>query len=178
MASVFGHAISSLAISSFFDLDKKQATKIIVIAVLCAAIPDADIVMFRFGIPYSHPFGHRGFTHSLTFALIFSLLMRWIFFRNVRWRSKKGWMLFVLFFISTASHGILDAMTTGGRGIAFFGPFHNKRYFLPWRVIQVSPLHASQFFTSWGWAVIKSEALWIGLPSVVILFLNRMRKRR
>ena len=178
MASIFGHALSSLAITSCFGVSKKQVTKVAIVAVLCAVIPDADIIMFRFGIPYSHPFGHRGFSHSLFFAVLFALGMRWLFFRGVARGSKTGWLLFILFFICTASHGILDAMTTGGRGIAFFGPFYNERFFLPWRVIQVSPLHASQFFSSWGLAVIKSEAIWIGLPSLAILFFNRLRAKQ
>jgi hypothetical protein len=34
-------------------------------------------------------------------------------------------------FLATASHGILDAFTDGGRGIAFFAPFGTERYFFP-----------------------------------------------
>lgn len=31
-------------------------------------------------------------------------------------------------------------LTDGGLGVAFFSPFDNKRYFLPWRPIRVSPI--------------------------------------
>jgi hypothetical protein len=34
-------------------------------------------------------------------------------------------------FLATAGHGLLDAMTNGGLGLAFFSPFDNHRYFLP-----------------------------------------------
>ncbi len=68
-------------------------------------------------------------------------------------------------------------MTTGGKGVAFFSPFDNGRYFLPWRMIQVSPIGMDDFFGKWGIAVIKSEILWIALPVLLLAFLfNRLRK--
>ena len=33
-------------------------------------LPDADVIGFRFGISYADAFGHRGFSHSLAFALL------------------------------------------------------------------------------------------------------------
>jgi len=69
----------------------------------------------------------------------------------------------------TASHSLLDAMTTGGLGVAFFSPFENARYFLPWRPIQVSPMGFKKFFSEWGLEVIKSELIWIGIPFVLML---------
>jgi inner membrane protein len=33
--------------------------------------------------------------------------------------------------VATASHGILDAFTNGGLGVAFFAPFDKTRYFFP-----------------------------------------------
>jgi inner membrane protein len=38
------------------------------------------------------------------------------------------------------SHGVLDAMTTGGLGAALMWPFTTARYFLPWRPIPVAPI--------------------------------------
>jgi hypothetical protein len=35
-----------------------------------AMAPDLDVWAFRLGIPYQAPLGHRGFTHSLAFALV------------------------------------------------------------------------------------------------------------
>jgi membrane-bound metal-dependent hydrolase YbcI (DUF457 family) len=32
--------------------------------------PDLDVIAFRFGIPYSAPFGHRGAAHSILVALV------------------------------------------------------------------------------------------------------------
>ena len=56
-------------------------------------------------------------------------------------RGKRGhsFMKLAIFFAAiTASHGLFDAMTNGGLGVAFFAPLDNARYFLPWRPIPVS----------------------------------------
>ena len=75
---------------------------------------------------------------------------------------------FLLIFLSAASHGLLDAMTTGGLGVAFFSPFSNERYFLPWRVILVSPIGVSAFFSGRGLRVLQSELLWIWIPCAAL----------
>ena len=165
MASVFGHAV--LALGAFY-ISPKSRMKILgvaVIGVVCSALPDADVLTFRYGIPYEHMFGHRGFTHSIFFAFMLSLTLVAIRF-NKRSLRNSIW-LFLFYFFCTASHGVLDAMTTGGRGIAFFAPFSAERYFLPWRFIQVSPMSASRFFSDWGIAVLKSEFVFIAIPVFV-----------
>ena len=69
-----------------------------------------------------------------------------------------------------------DAMTTGGLGVAFFSPFDNSRYFFPWRPIKVSPIGIGKFFTMRGIQVLKSELLWIGLPSIVFITIANIFK--
>lgn len=73
------------------------------------------------------------------------------------------------FFLATASHGFLDAMTNGGLGVAFFSPFNNVRYFLPWRPIRVSPIGVTRFFSHRGLEVVQSELLWIWLSSAPLI---------
>ncbi len=60
-------------------------------------------------------------------------------------------------------------MTNGGRGVAFFSPFLSTRYFLPFRPLEVSPLDVGAFFTQRGVEVLKSEMVWIWLPSAVLV---------
>jgi inner membrane protein len=99
-------------------------------------------------------------------------------------RLPKRWtrfLLFFYFFIVTASHGALDAMTDGGLGIAFFAPFDNTRYFFPFRPIKVSPIGLS-FFSARGLDVIWSELLWLCVPAAIIagavLFHRKLRRSR
>jgi len=78
-----------------------------------------------------------------------------------------------------ASHGVLDAMTNGGLGLAFFAPFDNTRYFFPFRPIEVSPLSVDAFFSASGAAILTNEFLWIWLHWLFItalLFIGRLRQ--
>jgi inner membrane protein len=81
-------------------------------------------------------------------------------------------------FLATASHGVLDAMTNGGLGVAFFSPFDNRRYFLPWRPVRVSPIAVTRFFTPRGLAILQSELLWIWLPAILLASLVWMLRRK
>lgn len=173
MASLFGHAFVSIALSTSF---KKQTFKLVLLAIICTIIPDADVIGFQFGVAYESFWGHRGFSHSLVFALLFGFLVTVIFYRKVL-LSKKGIILIIFFFLCTASHSILDAMTTGGYGVAFLSPFNDTRYFFPFRSIKVSPLGVANFFSQRGLKVIQSELIWIGIPSVIYVLITFIIKK-
>ncbi|MFN3404368.1 MAG: metal-dependent hydrolase [Cytophagaceae bacterium] len=166
MASIFGHALAGIGIAR--SLIKKPGFKIFAIAVLCTIIPDADVLGHFMGIPYHHPFGHRGFTHSVFFAVVLSAGICFFGFKEYKFFSGKKLCLFSLFLFATMSHGLLDSLTNGGLGVAYFFPFDNTRYFFPYRPIQVSPIGVKNFFSEWGIRVIKSELIWIGIPSFIL----------
>ena len=134
------------------------------LAILCSILPDIDVLGFEFGIRYGDLWGHRGMTHSLLFAAVIAVIMAFRFARARAERLKLALLLFVI----TASHGVLDAMTNGGLGVAFFSPFDTRRYFFPWTPIQVSPIGASGFFSSRGINVLWSEMVWLWGPSIVL----------
>ncbi len=69
----------------------------------------------------------------------------------------------VFVFICAASHPLLDAMTSGGLGVALAWPWSEQRFFAPWRPIRVSPF-APQFFSARGLATLLSELRWVWLP--------------
>lgn len=164
MASIFGHALTAVAIGTSFS-NKIQDKKFWILGITCAIIPDADVLGFQYGIPYESFWGHRGFSHSIVFSVLFGILITLLFYGKFLF-SKKG-LLYILFFsLCTISHALLDALTNGGMGVALLAPFDNTRYFFPWRPIQVSPLGASRFFSEWGLRVIYSELLWIGIPTI------------
>jgi inner membrane protein len=135
-------------------------------AVGCAAsvLPDLDSLGFAARIPYGHPLGHRGFTHSVFFAAAIALLC----IPFARRFGASPLLTFAFVFVSISSHGFLDAMTTGGLGVAFLSPFSNERFFLPWRTILVSPIGVGPFLSSFGLRVLRSELLWIWAPCAVI----------
>ncbi|TXK51568.1 metal-dependent hydrolase [Pontibacter qinzhouensis] len=177
MASAFAHALAAVAIGKAYS-GRLTSAKFWFLGIVCAIVPDADVVMFKLGVPYEHALGHRGFSHSLVFALLLGIIITAIFYRNIKLTSQKGLLLILFFSLCTASHILLDALTNGGLGVAVFAPFNNTRYFLPWRPIQVSPIGVGNFFSEWGWRVIKSELVWVGIPSAVYMLLTSLLKSR
>jgi inner membrane protein len=142
-------------------------------------LPDADVIGYHWlYVPYSSFLGHRGFFHSPFFAALGSLFVIFTFFRQKAAVGKRGW-LFLYFFILTASHGILDAMTNGGYGIALLSPLSNQRYFLPWTPLEVSPLGVNAFFSQRGLTVLRNEFIWIWVPSILAaIALISLRKNK
>lgn len=177
MASVFGHVAASTTLGmAFFPKAVRPAT--VVLAGFCAFAPDMDVLAFHFGIPYNSQWGHRGWTHSIVFALVFGSLLALIF--NYLQKSKTSYSQLLLWCIlSTLSHPLLDMMTNGGRGCAIWWPFLHDRLFFPFRPIQVSPLGAGAFFSEWGIRVLASEFFWIGVPAfALVLTARRVRLTR
>ena len=176
MASIFAHGLTAYAIGKTFS--KKITTyKFWILAIGCSILPDIDVIGFKFGIQYEDFWGHRGFTHSFLFAFMIGTVIT-LFFYTERFLSKIGVAFVTYFTICTASHGILDAMTSGGLGIAFFSPFDDTRYFLPWRPIQVSPIGASRFFSKWGLKVLLSEMIWVAIPAGIYIFVMTFVRKK
>jgi inner membrane protein len=132
-----------------------------------AVLPDVDVYTFQLRIPYQSPWGHRGFTHSLLFALIVSFGITLLTFRRLA--PLKWWSLWAFFFLVTASHGILDAFTDGGYGVGFFVPLTDTRYFFPWHPIRVPHFGVQMFLTREGLERFASELLWVWLPTIVLV---------
>jgi len=166
MASAFSHALAAVALGSLFRWEKPHL-KFWLCGMACAVLPDLDSLGFALGVPYGSMFGHRGFTHSLAFALLLGILAALMFFRD-EFRRGRGARVCLYLFLSTASHGVLDALTNGGLGVAFFSPFNPRRYFFPYHPVQVSPINALRFLQDRGWAVMASEWKWLMLPLLAL----------
>src|SRR6476620_6505529 len=132
-----------------------------------SVLPDADFVAFMVGIPYANPFGHRGMTHSRLFAVLVGLVV----VVALRIRGRPVLLDAALATLVVASHGVLDAMTTGGLGVEFFWPVDTRRYFLPWEFIPVAPLGAGML-TARGLSVLLTEAV-LFLPAWAYAFWPR-----
>jgi inner membrane protein len=166
LASVFSHAVAALGIGACF-YTPRVPKRVWAIGAMYSVIPDLDVIGFDFGIRYGDFWGHRGFTHSIVFAALLAAAAVGIAFLSAL-PSISRFSLWLYFFLATASHGLLDAMTDGGLGVAFFAPFDNHRYFLPWTPIRVSPIGIERFFTARGLAVIQTELLWIWIPVALL----------
>ena len=162
MPTIFTHPAVTLLRPWFGDIPRRA----VIAGVIGSILPDLDVAAFALGIPYEHPLGHRGFTHSFLFALLYAALCALI----LRTRSP-------FIFLCTVSHTLLDALTDGGLGVAFFAPFSNARYFFPWTPIRVSPIGAG-FFSPRGLETLASEAMWVWAPCVALALLGRALVQR
>jgi inner membrane protein len=176
MPTIFTHAVAAIALGKTYT-GEKMAARFWLLSILCAVLPDADVIAFSFNLQRGSIFRHRGFSHSLPFALLLALLVVWLAFRKERAFSKRWWSLVFYFFMVTASHGLLDALTDGGSGVAFFAPFDATRYFFPWRPIEVSPISLDRFFGPRGMEVIKSEIVWIWIPAALLVAIVWLYRR-
>ena len=162
MTTLITHPIPILALGAALG-SRVVSPRLVLAGMLFACLPDADVLAFKFGIAYADTFGHRGFSHSLLFAIfcgIFAALC-------CRWLDSGALKAGLWITLATASHGLLDALTNGGLGVAWLWPWSEQRYFLPWRPIEVSPF-LSGFFSPRGLSVLLSEARWVWLPSLAI----------
>ena len=143
---------------------KRISGRLLIAAIIASILPDADSIGVYFNIPYGHLMGHRGFFHSISFAFMVGLLGLLLASKLKSSRIAA----FLVLFISTVSHGLLDAFTSGGLGIAFFSPISNERFFFPWQFIEVAPLSLMRFLTLRGWKVLQSEFVWVWLPLLAV----------
>src|SRR3989442_12747143 len=176
MPSVFSHAIAAVAIGGAAVAGPTRLP-IWGLGALCAVVPDLDVVSFFFGLPYGHVLGHRGLSHSLLFAAVLASIVTAVARRTLP-ASLSTPRLWGFFFLATASHGLLDVMTNGGLGVAFFAPFCDTRYFLPWQPIVVSPLSIRGLFSRRGLRVMWSELGWVWLPAGLIFLVGLAIQRR
>lgn len=174
MPSPFTHAFAGLALGTVMV---PGSPRWIAAGVALAILPDADFIGFKLGIPYASMLGHRGLSHSLLFAACVSTAVVLV----ARWRRRAApaeragratpplpRLLWPYLVLAALSHGLLDALTNGGLGIAFFAPFSAERHFFPWRPIVVAPLSVRRFFANRGVVVIASELAVVWIPGLAL----------
>ncbi|MEJ1141815.1 metal-dependent hydrolase [Stenotrophomonas sp. CCNWLW162] len=183
MPSIITHAAVPLALWCAADRGRIPP-RLLAAGVVAAMLPDADVLAFALHIPYADAFGHRGASHSLLFACALAILAALLLNlgRGRPWSaprssgSRRPWSAVscqprlastvqaaVFVFVCAASHPLLDALTSGGLGVALAWPWSEHRFFAPWRPIRVSPF-APQFFSARGLATLLSELRWVWLP--------------
>lgn len=174
MPSIFGHTLAGLAISAAFT-GGRPSRRTWLLASACAVAPDLD--WFTAFLPLAEGSGlaHRGMSHSLVAAGLLTVAAMLIGFRS-RLRSPHPWACLAA---ASFSHGLLDACTFGGTGVAFLLPFSDARFVCAWQPMFVSPIPLSGRLLDWLLFSLGTEALWIGIPALLAFALPRaLRERR
>ncbi len=161
MPTIMTHAVVGAALGAAAPARRRPA---LFWALSCglAMLPDIDVVGVWMGVRSPSMWSHRGVTHSVAAAVAAGLVAGWF---SARACAASRGRLAAYFALVMASHGLLDACTNGGSGVAFFAPFTAGRSFLPWRPIEVTPLGLA-FFGARGLRVLASEARWVWLPAL------------
>ena len=172
MPTVFTHVAVPLCAAIALGTRRLPASAVLA-GMLASIVPDFDGLAFKFGIAYGGMAGHRGFTHTLVFALLLGLAGWWL---APRWRMRPaaGWAWIAL---CAASHPLLDMLTNGGSGVALWWPFSSERVFFSWRPVLVAPISVARFFSARGWQVLLSEGRWILLPCLALAAAIRLGRR-
>jgi inner membrane protein len=172
MPTVMTHAVVGVTLGTLTSFPRRR--RFWIASALLPVLPDLDVLGLPLGVPFLSMWGHRGITHSLVGAAIIGTVAAALMFRALGVRPAP---LALYFAVVTASHGLLDALTNGGPGVAFFAPFDATRYFFPWRPIPVSPL-AANFFSEWGWRVFRAELLLVWVPATIVALIASAARRR
>jgi len=175
--TIITHAVVGVALAQVGPRSVARGRLTFALAVL-SVLPDLDVIAFHFGIPYSHWLGHRGFSHSPFFAVLLAAVVVRADFRQVPLHSRDGWHLFGLCTLAIASHGVLDAFTNGGLGVALLLPFSANRYFFPFQPLVVSPIGVENFLHGRPLTVLASEILYVWVPILAMLAALRLSLRR
>ena len=179
MPTTVTHAVlAGLAAKAFGE--RERPLRLWAAAIIVSVLPDADVLGFSFGVQYGDFLGHRGFFHSPFFCLLVSIVCAAALFRHHRPSSGK-WLKYVAFlFLLGAGHGVLDAFTNGGLGVALLAPFVNTRYFFPWTPIPAAPIGMHRSLTGLGLHVVIWEIkhIWVPVFLALVGFLVVRRRRR
>ena len=175
MPSIIAHAVAGAALGTAFSPPNARR-RVAIAAGLCATLPDIDALGRPVGkLTYESFFGgHRAITHSLMFAVVLGAVVAWAFFRAPAWNGVRR-RLWAAFALATASHGVLDALSTIGNSVAFWAPFSWTHYEFVWQPlgeIGPGPRGPERLL-----ALVANELLWVGLPALIVVAIAHFIRR-
>jgi len=146
-------------------LGRKIGNKALLFGAIGGTIPDLDVFVgsWLFQNEIDSMAFHRGFMHSLMFAILASFalgyLVYWLYNRGKRENSTTGKDWIGLFFLSIFTHPLLDSFTPYGTQL--FLPFSNYRVAIN-NISVVDPIYTLPFL----------------LCLIVVMFFGRSSKKR
>jgi inner membrane protein len=104
-------------------LGRKAGNKALFWGALAGSVPDFDVAITSFYEPVKSLFVHRGFSHSIVFAIIVAPLLGWIISKIHKDIGFRQWTLMAL--IAILVHSTIDCFNT--YGTALLEPFSGVR---------------------------------------------------
>lgn len=119
---------------------RKMGNKAALYGAIGGTIPDLDVFLRNFYHPFDAVLVHRGFSHSLLFALIAGPVLGWLFHRLYKMRyTQRMWIM--LWTLAIVTHPMLDMFTN--YGTQFLWPLDLRITFNT--VFVVDPLYTVPF---------------------------------
>lgn len=148
-------------------LGRKVGNKALLWGGIAGTIPDLD-VFFSMGDPIRELVVHRGFSHSILFAILIAPTLGWLVHRLYKWRNKeeatfKQWSWF--FFWAVFTHPLLDCLTTYGTQL--FYPFTDYR-------VSISSVFVVDLFYTLPFLILTFAGAFFGRETVLRQRLNRI----
>src|ERR1700752_749816 len=114
------HGLIGASIIALMEGDDRELEtwRMLLLGSVLANVPDADFLfVWKLGSTW-----HRGFTHSISFAAVISLVA-------VLLISRRHLKAYVACWLAALSHGVLDARTTKENlGVQLLWPVSSMRY--------------------------------------------------
>ena len=121
-------------------LGRKVGNKAMLYGAIAGTIPDLDVIANYFTDTVTAIEIHRGFTHSIVFAVLFAPVFGWLI-SKIEKKSPAAWQDWAwLMFWGLFTHPILDAFTTWGTQL--FWPFDLRVAFK--NIFVIDPLYTLQ----------------------------------
>ncbi|MFZ9028279.1 MAG: metal-dependent hydrolase [Crocinitomicaceae bacterium] len=119
---------------------KKLGNKAALWGAIAGTIPDLDVFIRAYNDPIHGALMHRGFSHSILFAILVGPLLGYLIYRIYRRKHElKTWMWVA--FMAIVTHPMLDIFTS--YGTQFFWPFEWRVTFNS--VFVIDPLYTLPF---------------------------------
>jgi inner membrane protein len=175
MAIFITHGV--FASSLLFLWRKKEVrVRLFLLIFLASVLPDIDLLFPN----ANRVFSHRGITHSFFFALMTGALFSAILLSEIK-NFFEIMLLFLIFFLTSCSHILLDLMTDAPLGVCYLCPFSEERIFFPFKPFNSYSGGLSTGLTSRGvgniWRFIVPEMIYVWIPSIIFfsfaLFIER-----
>jgi len=126
---------------------KKIGNKALLYGAIAGTIPDLDVFIGDLLSVVGALQFHRGFTHSILFALIFAPILGYLM-RFIHPRSQANYRdWFLLYFFGFVTHALLDCFTTWGTQL--FWPFDYRIAFKS--IFVIDPLYTVPLFVCLLW---------------------------
>lgn len=137
-----------------------------------ATLPDADLILVALGGRDSGAVGHRGASHSLVMAAAVGVACGFF----LRRRGVPAMRTAIAITVAVGSHGLLDTIGEGGRGIPLLWPFSDHRFMSPWRPLPDAP-RVQDYLSHEGVTSLLAEfCYFLPLMAYVLWPRNRARK--